>query len=737
MLWLTILIIGAGGIIAQTILVRELLISFLGNELTLGIILGSWMLGEAAGALAIGWVSQYFKDKKALLIGLLLIFSVSLLAGAAGARVFKPLLGISTGEGIGTGMILICSFVLMLPMAFCHGGLFSLCCAMTTVTRAYVLETAGTLAGGILLTWLLIPHYSHFELLCALSLIGIAVCVFYLTALKRLSNKIIFSVFVFACLFFVLMLRPAGIEQYTLARQYHQGKVLDYQNSWYGNAVVTQKEGQRVFFYNGIPGVTTPVPDLAFCRDFGHLPLVFSENPQEVMVIGAGLGGLVSEILREPVKRIDYCQQDSLMVRMLWKYPSKPTAQELADPRVNVIHADARSILRDAGNSYDAILIGSGAPADLASNRYFTEEFFRSAAARLKPSGVFAVCLPGSLTYISSDLRDLNFMIINALRSSFSGVRVIPGDYNIILASNSAVLTAEPPVLSSRLRKRRVQVPSLNPGYLKQRLDSQWINWFDRSTEGATRLVNRDDKPVAVYQTLISWNKQFSGFTMSVLQLLSRIRLWMVLVLIGAAACALFAAGSIWPRSRARTAVLCAISSSGFFGMAMSLCIIYSFQMHYGYIYQMIGALNASFMAGITAGSIAMRLAVRRSNRPWSALAANEIAIVFFLLITLSVIGRIPYGIYAAAVYFIMSFFSGALLGAEFPLAVELYNGRNRSAGPAAGVVFCGDLVGGVGAALLAGVVLLPLLGITHTLAALAVLKGISAAYIIIIKKVK
>ena len=114
------------------------------------------------------------------------------------------------------------------------------------------------------------------------------------------------------------------------------------------------------------------------------------------MVINAGLGGLITEILKEPVARVDYCQQDSAMVRMLWKYPSKLTSMELSDTRLNVIHNDPRVVLRNARHTYDAIYIGSAVPADLASNRFFTEEFFSLVHSRLKPDGVFALCLPGS-----------------------------------------------------------------------------------------------------------------------------------------------------------------------------------------------------------------------------------------------------------------------------------------------------------------------------------------------------
>ncbi len=44
-----ILIIGLSGILAQVLTLRELLISFQGNELTLGMIFANWVLFEALG----------------------------------------------------------------------------------------------------------------------------------------------------------------------------------------------------------------------------------------------------------------------------------------------------------------------------------------------------------------------------------------------------------------------------------------------------------------------------------------------------------------------------------------------------------------------------------------------------------------------------------------------------------------------------------------------------------------
>ncbi|MBA7696431.1 hypothetical protein ES703_105079 [subsurface metagenome] len=55
---------GLSGIVAQIILLRELLVSFLGNELALGIILADWSILEAIGSFIIGKSIEKAKRKQ-------------------------------------------------------------------------------------------------------------------------------------------------------------------------------------------------------------------------------------------------------------------------------------------------------------------------------------------------------------------------------------------------------------------------------------------------------------------------------------------------------------------------------------------------------------------------------------------------------------------------------------------------------------------------------------------------
>ena len=83
----------------------------------------------------------------------------------------------------------------------------------------------------------------------------------------------------------------------------HSGKklnVIHNENSIYGNITVTKRGEQYTFFTNGIPSITTPVPDIASIEDFVHFPMLFHEKPESILILSGGAGGMIHEILKYP-----------------------------------------------------------------------------------------------------------------------------------------------------------------------------------------------------------------------------------------------------------------------------------------------------------------------------------------------------------------------------------------------------------------------------------------------------
>jgi len=723
-LFITIFVVGLSGIIVQVLLLRELLVSFYGNELTLGIILANWLLAEALGVLLIGKLVDRIKNKVGLFISLECAFLLVLPIAIFLSRVFKNLLGIPFAEAIGLSSVFFVSLLIILPVGFCHGALFSASVKLhsllakrqtQSIGKVYAWETIGTIAGAAILTYLFIPYLNSFRITFIVSLVNLIITAVFLkhqSGRKHLSLSLIGL-----SLVLILSINPDYLHKLSVNKQWQGQAILDYRNSVYGNITVTKKGEQNTFFYNGSPIITVPYPDITFTEEFGNLPLLFHPKPQDILIVGAGAGGLINEVEKHAVAKIDYAELDPLLISILKKYPAGLIDKELSDRRVNLINLDGRLFLNRTTRAYDLILVGLSRPSDLSVNRVFSNEFFSLAKKRLKQDGIIAIWLPGSLTYISRELRDLNACIINAMKNVFGYVRLIPGDYNIILASDSAGISkVTSATISGKIKEAMIKTNLLTPAYLDYRLNKDWLDWFDRSCAGATKEINRDSKPIAVFEMLIYWNKQFSVKTAQLLEVFRSINSGIIFILVAVVTLVL----SFMSRRRQKIKLAYTITTTGFFGMLMSLILIFSFQVFRGYLYHVIGLLIGIFMAGTAAGSIFITGRLEHVKKGLSLLIWLEVAILLFSSITPLVLTKMHSSVWIFPVLF---FASGALVGLEFPLVTNMYLGKGSGVGRTTGIFYAADLIGGWFAGILGGIIFLPVLGLFQTCLIIAFLK--------------
>src|SRR4030042_7203672 len=166
---------------------RAFLVSFLGNELTLGVIFANWMVLEAIGALLLGRSVERTQERLEIYVLLQIIFSVTFPFAVYLARTFKNLLLTTPGEGLGFAPVFYASFLILLPVAVSHGALFtygsrlysqSLQEDAPSIGRAYVLESVGSVIGGISITFLLIHLLNSFEIAFVIALLNTLICTF-------------------------------------------------------------------------------------------------------------------------------------------------------------------------------------------------------------------------------------------------------------------------------------------------------------------------------------------------------------------------------------------------------------------------------------------------------------------------------------------------------------------------------------------------------------------------------
>lgn len=726
--------------IAQSLLLRELLVSFFGNELTLGIILANWILQEALGVLIIGKIIDRVRRKIDVFVILQIIFSLTFFFSIYLTRTFKSLVGVPFGEGIGLWTIFYASFLIILPVSFCHGGLFSSACkiyslygkgASRSISSVYSWETIGTILGGIIFTYLFLPRLNSFQIVLIVSILNLAICLFVFKDTARIL-KFCTLLLAFALFYFSLSGVIGYIQRLSINKQWDKLKVLEYKNSVYGNIAVTALPGQYTFFYNGLPVITTPWPNQQFVEDFGNFPLLFHRHPENALIISSGAGGLMREALKHPVKEIDYVELDPLIIEMLKKYPTELTRSELNDKRVHIINLDGRFFLKSTDKLYDVVLIGLSNQSDLSTNRLFTQEFFSLIKERLNQNGVLALWLPGSLSYLSQELKDINGSILNSLKENYEYIRVIPGDYNIFLASGSRdIIDVSARLILDRINERKIETALLNLEYINYRLNKDWLDWFKQELSSATGKLNQDLRPYAVFETLILWNKKFSPHFKNVLQNFKGLNLKVTSILIFLIT-ALFSC-ILYFRRKSGLAIAYSIATTGFFAMLINLILIFAFQTFYGYLYYRIGLLISIFMAGIACGSIFIARRIEAIKKPFFLFVSLELCIIAFTYISALLLINFNYlESRGSLVFFVLFFLSGLWPGMEFGLASKIYLQDKKEVGETAGALYAADLLGGWLAGILGGIVFLPVLGLFNTCMAIIILKLGSLALLLV-----
>lgn len=118
-----------------------------------------------------------------------------------------------------------------------------------------------------------------------------------------------------------------------------------------------------------------------------HVPMAVHPNAENILVIGAGDGGVIRELTRyENVKRIDLVEIDKMVVDVSIKYLPK-TACRFSDPRVNIYYQDGLKFIRKYKNEYDLIIVDSTDPFGPGEG-LFTKEFYGNCFNALKDDGI-------------------------------------------------------------------------------------------------------------------------------------------------------------------------------------------------------------------------------------------------------------------------------------------------------------------------------------------------------------
>ena len=718
------LAVGFAETVGQVLLIRELLTNFQGNELSLGVILACWLLMTALGSWGLGRFAEKISAKPSTFVFTVILFAFILLLQLLLAREVNTIIGIRPGELAGLASVLLACLIVLAPLCLLHGFQFPFACrilaaqsgtAPVQVGRLYIAEALGSMAGGVLFAYVMVHHFDHLE-------IAVFVILFNLVSALFLIRPFLSFRFFFRKLGLVAMCLVAIISVGTgaLGRldflssqwQWRGHELVSVQNSVYQNIAVTRKGHQLNFFANGVLLFTSPVPDIEFVEEMAHFPLLHHASPHNVLVIGGGLGGELGEIIKHPVDNVVYVEPDPRMIQTAEKYlPDSP----LDEARITVEYTDGRLFVERAESQFDIVVMNLPPPATLQVNRFYTCEFFEAVRDILADQGVFAFGLPSSEAYMSEEMIRLNRSVYTTLTEVFPAVSVIPNDFTIFLASPDPVLlTLDAEEISQRFEERALETRLFTPHYIEYKLSPERISRLTAYLHEAGEM-NQDRRPISTFHNLALSNAMFHPGLRGVFDLGLAVRAWWLLPFL------LLSFLPVLKNIRRKefmvSPVILALFSSGFAGMTSTIVLLFSFQVSYGHLYQKIGILTAAFMLGLALGGWLMSRSMGRLTRDvpilgWAVLAVALYACLLpWLILLASGIAAVP----GEVSFGLLNVVAGFLIGLQFPLASKIYLQSTAGVARAIGLLYAADLWGGVLGALLASVLLIPVLGILNT----------------------
>jgi len=744
-------------IAAQSLLFREFLTTFEGNDISVGIFFGSWFLWVAAAAASVNSskrLAEWLTRNLELLFVLYLPAFVAQFTLIVEAR---ELAGLESYALWSVRAILAVSMVVNAPLSIITGLLFPAACRWVrqdgtqAVAHVYVVEGLGSFAGGLGVTVLLWLGASPAQIFLILGLVvSLSVYVVRLAVVFQRPGGSTAAACGLACLGAALfgiglardfdavmmqhvrlakwrkLLEPGGLAG---AFQTPQAEYLygTYRDQW-----VAVREGS----------VCEALPDEETAGRTAAITLCQNPNAESVLVIGSGLG-LCERFLQLPqIKSLTWVHPDSEYALRVENFI--PAGLRINDARFGRPAGDIRAMLKTQEHSYDIIILNLPDATSSVLNRYYTVEFYELLKQSLRPDGVVAVRVTAGENIMGTELINLGASVRLTLQAVFAKMVLTPGEQSWFIASDSGRLSPDPAVLRDRFASiERAEAVFSAQGLLSVYLPDRAaaaLQSYAQADLPESLLLNRDSRPLTHLYSLLLTAKQSGAALTRLAKLLTfaGLPVFLVPVLVFLVLRALYVLGSVGGEARSSFDTSFLVFSTGAVGIGAVIVLMYLYQTYFGSLYLHIGVVSSLFMAGLTAGAaLARRLLEKGAFK--SGRAAARLQVLLFIVLglhTLIIAGIASvspqqwartvagHGLWQSGHLLFGAAFvlCGLCAGCYFPIGARQLSDCRFEVARTGAKLETADHVGAAVGGVLTSLVLVPVLGTTATLSMFIVL---------------
>lgn len=397
--------------------------------------------------------------------------------------------------------------VLLLPPAAMSGALFPLAMRMVLddprlaaagVGRMSAINTIGGIAGSLATGFLLLPVLGMAASLRILTLLGVlgAAAAWLGLGRGRIASRAAAAALVLAAWLAIPPLTGTRLPADLLAPR---DKLVDLAEGMSATlAVVRGEDTLNLEINRHWQGQDTKCHQIMAA----HVPMLLHPRPRDVMVVGVGTGQTAGRYLMYDIESLECVDIEPEIFPFIAEHFD--TAW-MDDPRTALIGDDGRSHIAHGDRLYDLISVEVGQVFRPGVDAFYTREFYREAAARLRPGGMVSQFVP--LAFLGPD--ELRGIVATFLE-------VFPGG---VLWYNTAELLligtrdGQPRLDAGRLALLREGPVGEDLRYSQWGGPREWLNdpvnflgGFLCGTRGLDALaaggaIYRDDRPVLAYAT--------------------------------------------------------------------------------------------------------------------------------------------------------------------------------------------------------------------------------------------
>jgi spermidine synthase len=290
------------------------------------------------------------------------------------------------------------------------------------VGSVIALNIVGGIVGSLLTGFLLVPKLGLVRTLGVLAIAAAAIGIFSVFHRPGVSRRIRWSIFAIGITAAACgILTPSDRLARLLATTRGNGDIVFYEESAGGTVAVVQQSTElntiRRLYIQGVSNSGDAMPSLRYMRLQALLPLLIHDGEaHSALVIGFGTGITAGALLQYPGLNQRVCAE--LLPAVVHAGPYfRGNFGSSSDSGLQIRLRDGRRDLLQSSNRYDLITLEPPPPSAAGVVNLYSQDFYKMAAARLQPNGLFAQWLPLA-TQNDEDTRSLVRSFLNAFPSA-------------------------------------------------------------------------------------------------------------------------------------------------------------------------------------------------------------------------------------------------------------------------------------------------------------------------------